>query len=143
MPFEIRSHGPVIEARFYGVMTNADLVEFARAAWPIESAGAFVPHRITDLRPVTRLEINFEGVAELARDRLSRSFTNPFKSAIIAPDPVRFGFARMFQTLNDHPQITIAIFPDEETAREWIEAAGLAPPATPWAPSQRVARPGT
>jgi hypothetical protein len=34
------------------------------------------------------------------------------------------GFARMFQILNEHPQVTVRIFEDETSARAWI-ATGL------------------
>jgi len=100
-----------------------------------------VRSRISDLRPAVRLDIDFNGVAALAAERVRRSFPNSFKSAIIAPDPARFGFARMFQTLNDNPQITLAIFRDEPEALAWIMAPGLAPPAMPWSPSRHAPAP--
>jgi hypothetical protein len=34
----------------------------------------------------------------------------------------------MFQTLNDHPQITIAIFPDDDQALQWLQATALSAP---------------
>jgi len=47
---------------------------------------------------------------------------NYIKSAIVANNPSQFGFARMFQTLNDNPQIEIRIFPAAESAMEWLTA---------------------
>lgn len=43
-------------------------------------------------------------------------FPNDFKSAIIVSTPVQRGMARMFQSLNDNPRITIRIFDDEAAA---------------------------
>jgi hypothetical protein len=40
----------------------------------------------------------------------------------------------MFQTLNDHPQITIAIFPDAGEASAWLAVPGQDPPALTWRP---------
>jgi hypothetical protein len=138
MPFEIDSSGPIIRVELTGVVTNADLVELSRAADEIENAETIVRARITDLRPAVRFDIDFNGVAGFAAERVRRVFPNSFKSAIIAPDPARFGFARMFQTLNDHPRITLAIFPDEAEALAWVMAPGFAPPETAWSPSRRA-----
>jgi len=135
MPYTINDDGPVLEFSLFGTLTNADLSKLGDDAWAIDGGAAIVKPRITDMRPITRLEINFTGVSDLATTRLAMRFPNAFKSAIVAPDLPHFGFARMFQTLNDHPQITIAIFPDEAVAREWLMAPGLEAPARPWAPT--------
>jgi len=136
MPFEIVRTHPIAEIVLSGVFTNADLAALVRATESVDGTGPEVPHRMTDMRPITRLEIDFGGVLSFANDRLRRRFPNSFKSAVIAFDLAHFGFARMFQTLNDHPQITIAIFGDEVTARAWLESPGLAPPEVAWAPAR-------
>jgi hypothetical protein len=119
---------------FSGTFTNDDLscggVEIAE----LEDASQTIPHRIADLRPVARLEIDFVGVLALAEARRRRRFKNPFKTAIIAEDVVHYGFARMFQTLNDHPQIVIAIFGNDKGANEWLKLPGLDAPKKPWQP---------
>jgi hypothetical protein len=38
----------------------------------------------------------------------------------VAPTPVGRGFARMFQTLHDHPPIQIEIFDSESQAVSWL-----------------------
>jgi hypothetical protein len=38
----------------------------------------------------------------------------------VAGRPIGKGYARMFQALNDHPQITIEVFSDRETALRWL-----------------------
>lgn len=134
MPYKIDADEPILRVTLFGTLTNDDLVELAQEAEEIEGPLAVVPHRLTDLRAVTRIEITFEGVLALANRRLRLTFPNAFKSAIVATNTVHFGFARMFETLNDHPQISIAIFPDSAPALDWLAIPGQAPPATLWSP---------
>jgi hypothetical protein len=135
MSFEIRTNRPYIEIRIFGTFTNEDLAQMALEARRIEAAEPVIRHRITDTREITELACDFRGVAAFARDRRDSVFPNAFKSAIIAPDIAHFGFARMFQTLNDHPMISIAIFPDGEEALEWLAAEGVDLPAKAWTPT--------
>jgi hypothetical protein len=134
MPYKIDTGEPILRLTLFGTLTNDDLADFADEAEKLERELAVVPHRLTDLRPITRVEITFDGVLALANRRLSLTFPNAFKSAIVATNTVHFGFARMFETLNDHPQISIAIFPDSAPALEWLAIPGQAPPATLWSP---------
>jgi len=138
MPYAIKTEEPILHITLMGTLTNEDLTALARDAMELERSLAVVPHRLTDTRPATRLEITFEGVLDLANKRMQIKFPNSFKSAIVASDVVHYGFARMFQTLNDHPQISIAIFPDTPTALQWLEQAGQDLPRQAWAPRAGV-----
>jgi len=75
---------------------------------------------------VTELQIGYPGVRALADRRRAATFPNPFKSAIVGRVPAQAGMARMFQTLNDNPQITIEVFDDEAAALEWLRGEGQA-----------------
>jgi hypothetical protein len=134
MPYTIKTGEPILHITLLGTLTNEDLAALAREAMDLERSLAVVPHRLTDTRPATRLEITFDGILDFANKRMQLKFPNSFKSAIVASDVVRFGFARMFQTLNDHPQISIAIFPDTPTALHWLEQPGHDLPGKAWAP---------
>ena len=134
MPFEIATVDSILRFTLSGTITSDDFARFADAAEKAEASFAIVPHRLTDLRPIARIEISFEDVLAFANRRLRTTFPNLFKSAIVATDTAHFGFARMFETLNDHPQISIAIFPDTVPALEWLAIPGQAPPATLWSP---------
>lgn len=83
-----------------------------------------VPHRITDMTGITDFGIGFPDVLTLAETRRRLKFPNSFRSAIIAPRSEHYGVARMFQTLNDNPQIDIRIFMDKAAAHEWISSPG-------------------
>jgi hypothetical protein len=128
MSYEIRFEGGLLKAIFSGTVTNSDLSGLADAVAHVEASWAVTPHRMADLRSIERLDIDFTGVFAMAEGRRHARLRNPIKTAIIASDLVHFGFARMFQTLNDHPQIAIAIFRDEDEALQWLQSAELAPP---------------
>ena len=119
MPHQISNIDNVLHVSLTGIVTGADLDQAAAAAREYES-GPTVPHRVTDLTGVVSLNLNYETVRALASRRRTLRFPHAFKSAIIAPQPSQLGFARMFQTLNDNPQITIQIFPDKAAALQWI-----------------------
>lgn len=136
MSYALRMEGETLKIEFSGTFTNQDLSGGEVEVAELEESSAVVPHRIADLRPVERLEIDFAGVLALAEARRWRRFKNPFKSAIIAPDLASYGFARMYQTLNDHPQIEIAIFRGEVEAVDWLRLPDLKPPKNPWQPRQ-------
>jgi len=134
MAYEMRTEGGVLKIVFSGTFTNADMSRAATELVEVEASSDIVPHRSADLRPVDRLEIDFKGVFGVTDARRRRNLRNPIKTAIIASDIVQFGFARMFQTLNDHPQIVIAIFGNDESAHQWLQLADLRPPEVAWHP---------
>ena len=136
MSYALRMEGETLKIEFSGTFTNQDLSRGEIDVEELEESSALIPHRIADLRPVERLEIDFAGVLALAEARRGRRFKNPFKTAIIAPDLASYGFARMYQTLNDHPQVVIAIFGEEAEAANWLGLPDLEPPKDPWQPRQ-------
>jgi len=128
MPIDVRFEGEILRITFSGALSQEDLSELTQSVMALEQQSAVIPHRITDMRPATGMNIDFHSVYELARLRRATRFPNTFKSALIASDLVHVGFARMFQTLNDHPSIFIEIFPDEPQALAWIHTPGFDPP---------------
>lgn len=103
-----------------GVMTHEDLSRIAAEGARIEAESPATPHRLTDLSGLERLDLKFADVMELVQKRKAGQYRNPFKSAIVATTAEQHGFARMFQTLNDHPQITVAVFSDVAAAEAWL-----------------------
>ena len=136
MSYGLHTEDGVLKIVFSGTLTNADMSRAAHELAEVEAASDVVPPRTIDLRPIDRLEIDFAGVFAVAETRRRAALRNPIKSAIIASDVVRFGFARMFQTLNDNPQIVVAIFGDDESASQWLRLAGVRPPEIAWHPSR-------
>jgi hypothetical protein len=124
MPYTIKVENEVIRVALTGRITAQDLVNLAAESKNYEHNVAVIPHRITDMRGIEELKIHYPDISTLAATRGKLRFPNSFKSAIIAHDIHHLGYARMFQTLNDNPQIVVKIFPDEISASEWIACPG-------------------
>jgi hypothetical protein len=122
MPFEISDEGNFHSARLYGVLDSADLDAVMNEVERLEDAGLLID-RITDLTALDRIDVGFEEVYAIAQRRAERRVTAPIKSALVANRPVQFGFARMFQMLNDNPRIQIRIFGSLEEARQWLHSS--------------------
>ena len=134
MAYEMRTEGGLLKLVLSGTFTNGDMSRAAAEVAEVEAASDVVPHRSVDLRAINRLEIDFAGVFTVTEILRRRNLRNSIKTAVIASDIVQFGFARMFQTLNDHPQIVVAIFGDDEDAHQWLQRSGVRPPEVAWQP---------
>ena len=74
-------------------------------------------------------ELTGDDIQNFARRRRETRYPNPFRNAILAPQPVQYGYARMFQTLIDHPDITTQVFSDEAAALAWLNEPPAPKPA--------------
>lgn len=104
----------------FSTVTKDDIKSALKEVEALESTRPVTPHRLTDMTGWVASENRFPEIFSLANERKKRQFNNAVKSAMVAPTPVTLGIARMFQTVNDHPQITIQIFPDMAAARAWL-----------------------
>jgi hypothetical protein len=120
MPFEITKQDDCLFGRLSGVVTAADLDQLGTDTESLEDATPTAMDRICDIASVERFEVGFSAVNALAERRRVRKLSNSVKSAIIVKDLVQLGIARMFQTLNDNPQIEIRIFRSVAEAKEWF-----------------------
>jgi hypothetical protein len=123
MPFEHTFEGPVIISRFHGTLVNDDLVRMSTVINELERSLAVAPHRLTDLRGVTKVDVRYPEVQGFVDRRHTVPLGNEVRAAILVGTPLEFGFARMFQTLNTNPKIDIEVFTDEQAARDWIFSA--------------------
>jgi hypothetical protein len=122
MPFEIRDEGTFFEARLFGVLDLRDLDALVAEAERLESEPAGPKDRLTDLTALERIDVGFEEVFAVAHRRAQRKVSAPIRSALVAVQPVQYGFARMFQMLNDNPRVQIRIFSSRAEAVQWLEA---------------------
>jgi len=120
MPYQISYDGPILVVRFSGIVTESDLVGSAEDVIALEDRGRNTRPRLTDLREVSDSPIGYAEVANIANRVGHRPLSSAIRSAFLVSQPVQFGFARMFQTLNQHPQVTVGIFEDEAAARHWL-----------------------
>ncbi len=122
MPFEISVDVNFHSARLFGVLDRADLNAVMDEVERLEDEGV-LGDRLTDLTALDRIDVGFEEVFALAARRAERKVPAPIRSALVANRPVQFGFARMFQMLNDNPRIEIRIFGNLEEARQWLHSS--------------------
>jgi hypothetical protein len=122
MPFEIRDEGNFYSARLFGVLDRADLDAVMQEVERLEDEGV-LRDRLTDLTALDRIDVGFEEVFALAVKRGERAVPAPIRSALVANRPVQFGFARMFEMLNDNPRIQIRIFGNLEEAQRWLRSS--------------------
>jgi hypothetical protein len=120
MPAKVYFKDGILRMDFLGHFTTEDLMGALAEVEKLEREVRPTPHRIADLGGITTSDNRFLQVLALTQRRKAVRFANTFKSAIIAPRPADVGMARSFQMLNDHPQITIEVFPDLAAAKAWI-----------------------
>lgn len=120
MSVHVAMNDGILVTTFSGMITIEDLAALGRRVAEIEDGGNPAPNRLTDLTGAQGMSITFSDVLELARRRAERALVSPIRSAIIAANSAHRGFARMYQTLNDHPDTTIEIFEDRESALAWL-----------------------
>jgi hypothetical protein len=123
MPYTITVKNKVVHCALTGRITGLDLAALQGESKNYEQNVDVVPHRITDLTGVEELALHYPDISGLAEKRGQVHFPNKVKSAIIARDPLHLGYARMYQTLNNNPQMIIEIFPDEASALKWIASS--------------------
>jgi hypothetical protein len=120
MAFALWMDGDLLRIRLHDTITPRDLRELADAVLEAEARSLPMPDRVTDMTEVTNVEVGFVDFLAFAERRLGMELPNPIKSAIVVASRVQLGIARMFQTLNDHPQVTVEIFHDLGEALSWL-----------------------
>ena len=122
MPFDVKIVSGIICLTFNGSLNSDDLWRVTDLYSKIEATAEVTPDRMADISLVDKVELDFGAVEAVAALRRSAPLRNTVKSAILAPKPVLYGFARMFQTLNDNPLITLELFRDRESCWAWLTA---------------------
>jgi len=120
MPLALFEKDGILPIVYSGAVTGKDLENWPASLKEAEARTGRVPNRLVDLTRVTRLELTFTDMLVLAERRRGLRFKNAFKCALVAYEPVTTGFAQMYEALNDHPQTTIEVFPDRDTALRWV-----------------------
>src|SRR5688500_5223442 len=120
MPFELTTPGAVLFARVFGVFTARDLKRLATEAEIAEATHPVSLDRITDLTAVERFEVGFREIYDFAIRRSVQRFSRVVKSAIVVQEPVQLGIARVYEALNENPQIQIRILQSVTEANAWL-----------------------
>jgi hypothetical protein len=122
MSYQLTAETALFRLVFIDNITSRDLVALTQAIAALERTRSVAPNRLTDLSQVAEPHMTYADMLDFVECRKAQRLPNRVKSAIVAPRPVQFGFARMFQILNDHPQIVIQIFPTVTEAEAWLAA---------------------
>lgn len=122
MALDIKFQDGILCLTMRGCVTSEELLNAAAQTAKIESEIEVSPQRIVDLSLVEDMNLNFADMHQVAETRKAAPLKNAVKSAIVAPQPVQYGFARMFQTLNKNPQITVQIFTARQDAIDWLKS---------------------
>jgi len=120
MPFQIKLEHDLIRLTYTGFVTKAEIFASAQEIARLEGELPNRPDQITDLSGIEGRETNYQTLSSVAKDRQAKTFYNAFKIALVAPTPLSFGLARMFQTLMDHPQIKVEVFNTMIEAEQWL-----------------------
>jgi len=120
MPITTEYTGEFIVIKIAGMIGLPDLLAEADELAVIEARLPVTPHRITYLSSGGVGDVNFADLHVFAAKRRLVQLKNRVKSAIVAEDAVQFGMARMYQTLNENPNIQVEIFQSEAPALAWL-----------------------
>jgi hypothetical protein len=121
MTIETFERDGILHIVYSGIITREEFEAHTTAGLEAtEAESEKVPNRLVDLTRVTRLEITFNDMLRFADRRRMQRFKNPFRTAVLAYDPVTTGFGEMYQVLNDNPQTTIHLFIDRPAALRWL-----------------------
>jgi len=123
MPVHVQMEGERMRIDFSGKISMPDMWQLLETVTAIETALGRAPDRIADLTKAEGIEFSFSSMARITETRIRTEIPNPVKSAIVVGQPVQFGFARMLQTLNQHPKITVEIFRDRAAAEAWLSGS--------------------
>jgi SpoIIAA-like len=120
MPITYSQDGGLLRVRAAGVITAAEL-----HAMVTEMEQRFVsankwPDNLLDLTGIDLSGLGFADMMSLAKRRESVKPPHAIRTAIVADSPTVVGFARMFQTLNNNPDITVQVFQSAADAEDWL-----------------------
>lgn len=121
MPYRAALEDALLRVTLHGALTPDDLRNMAAEVVAIEQARDPVPDRLFDFTGITEFSrILHHEVVDMARLRRDSTLKNPIRSALVVNSPVAFGYARVFQTLMDNPNVTVRIFQDLAEAEAWL-----------------------
>ncbi len=121
MPYRLTQEPTFLRIALSGQVSLADLQGALGQLEALEATQTSMQNRLVDLTAVQSSELVGGDIFAVAERRKAKTYPNAFRTAVVAPQPAQFGFARMFQTLNNHPFITIRVVTEEAEAVKWLE----------------------
>lgn len=115
--------GPIVRVTFSGEVIPADIIAIGEKAGAFDRGCAVILDRLIDTSAMTGGPVGYREVSDFVANRRRVTFPNSYKCAVVATTDLQRGFARMVQTLLDHPQIKLEIFSDVKSAEEWLRVS--------------------
>lgn len=101
-------------------ITLSDLRAVGELIRKVEATHPVIPNRLFDLRAAKKVELSFEAVKAFASERNAQVLRHAVRVAIVAPDNLHYGMARMYKSLSENPSIHLQLFRKYEPALAWI-----------------------
>lgn len=120
MALEVDLSSGILEIGFSGCVDAEDFVQLGQEVVAWEARLPTSPDRIVDFTAATDLTVDFAVIERIAQLRIDHPPKNPVRSAIVAPRPVQYGVARMFQSMNTCASVETRVFPDRPSAERWL-----------------------
>ena len=112
----------IIFGVFPETVREKDILLLADEIENVEKDYVVLTNRIVSLCNVKLFDVNFSAILRLSERRNKKVFSNCFKTALLVSNKYQLGFARMYQTFIENPQMSIEIFMDESKALEWLRS---------------------
>ena len=120
LTYEIKDD--ILYGYFPDTLSDRDFHELPEEFDTIELKYSTLPNRLVSLCNVKSFNANFSAVLLLAEKRNKKVFSTAFKTAILVCNNYQLGFARMYQTFIENPNMRIEIFLDESEALKWLRS---------------------
>ena len=121
MSYTMAMDGAVLRIRLYDTLTDVDLRDLADDVLGLEANQVPTPARVTDMSGLRRISVGFREMLAFVERRRASPPKQSIRSALVVESEVQYGIARMFQTLNNHPLVSVEIFRDASKALDWVE----------------------
>ncbi|HWI18961.1 MAG TPA: STAS/SEC14 domain-containing protein [Vicinamibacterales bacterium] len=123
MPYSIQPSAGLLTVEYSGTLTGTDIHDSINELESLVQSLEQWPDNLVDMRSIELSALTFPDLMSVAKRREAVIPPNPIRTAIVADQPATMGFARMFQSLNHNPKITIQVFGDLAEAVAWLHSA--------------------
>jgi hypothetical protein len=120
MPYSHREVNGVFRIVLSGAVSVEEIDRMASEMEAAMAGRSEWPDNLFDLRNVDLSGLGFVDMMSLAKRIAATAPPHPYRTAIAGESQVVIGFARMFQSLNLNPSITIEVFESIEAAEAWL-----------------------
>jgi hypothetical protein len=120
MPYSYEEVRGVLRVTLKGALTSEELHNFITEMEELLKKRKKWPDNLLDLRTVELSKLGFTDMMSFAKRRDSVIPPHAIRTALVAESPVITGFARMFQSMNNNPKITVEVFPTLAAADAWL-----------------------